>query len=216
MRTLRVATFVSMDGVMQAPGGPEEDAADGFAYGGWTVSFWDEALGQLMDEAMGQQYDLLLGRRTYQIFAGFWPNADDELARVFNSVNKYVAAAPGTPMTWAGSHRLEGDLIEAVRTLKATEGRNLLVQGSSEVIHALLAANLVDQLTLLTFPVILGRGKRLFDNGSSPRAWTLLSSKQSTTGVLVSTYALAGEIPIGSFVDEVRDPDLARQAAQTD
>lgn len=212
MRKIRAATFVSLDGVMQAPGGPEEDRSGDFPLGGWTVTFWDEPLGRFMDEAMGEDYDLLLGRRTYEIFAAFWPYADDEIARTFNSINKYVAAGPETPMTWAGSHRLEADLAGAVRALKATEGRDLLIQGSSEVIHALLAADLIDELTLLTFPVVLGRGKRLFDDGSRPHAWSMIRTRQSTTGVVVSTYARGGEVPTGSFVTEVREPELARRA----
>jgi dihydrofolate reductase len=202
MRTLRTATFVSMDGVMQAPGGAEEDPRGGFEFGGWIVTFWDEKLGGLMDRAMGEDYDLLLGRRTYEIFAAYWPHMDDEIGRKFNAVNKYVAAGPDTPLDWAHSHRLEGDLAEAVRALKATEGRDLLIQGSSEVIHTLLANDLIDQLTILTFPVILGRGKRLFDEGSRPHAWTLESSDTSTTGVIVGTYRRAGEVPTGSFADD--------------
>jgi len=213
MRTLRTATFVSMDGVMQAPGGPEEDPRGGFKFGGWTFPFWDEKLGGLMDRAMGEDYDLLLGRRTYEIFAAFWPHMDDDIGRVFNAVNKYVAAGPDTPLDWAHSHRLEGDLVEAVRALKATEGRDLLIQGSSEVIHTLLANDLIDQLTILTFPVILGRGKRLFDEGSRPHAWTLERSDTSTTGVLVGTYRRAGEVPTGSFAPDNHSPaELARRA----
>ena len=199
MRQIRAATFVSMDGVMQAPGGPDEDPTGGFRFGGWTFSFWDEKLGALMDRAMGEDYDLLLGRRTYEIFAAFWPHMDDEIGRKFNAVNKYVAASPDTPLDWAHSHRLEGDLAEAVRALKATEGRDLLIQGSSKVIHTLLANDLIDQLTILTFPVILGRGKRLFDEGSRPRTWTLESSDTTTTGVIVASYRRAGEVPTGSF-----------------
>lgn len=201
MRTLRTATFVSMDGIMQAPGGPEEDPRGGFKLGGWTFSFWDEKLGGLMGRAMGENYDLLLGRRTYEIFAAYWPHHDDEIGRTFNAVNKYVAAGADTPLDWAHSHRLEGDLAEAVRALKATEGRDLLIQGSSEVIHTLLANDLIDQLTILTFPVILGRGKRLFDASSRPHAWTLESSDTSTTGVIVGTYRRAGEVAAGSFGD---------------
>jgi dihydrofolate reductase len=201
MRKIRTATFVSMDGVMQAPGGPTEDPRGGFRFGGWTFTFWDEKLGQLMDRAMGADYDLLLGRCTYEIFAAFWPHQDDVIGRTFNAVNKYVAASPETPLDWAHSHRLEGDVVEAVRALKATEGRDLLIQGSSELIHALLAHDLIDQLTVLTFPVVLGQGRRLFDGGSRPHAWTLESSDGSSTGVVVATYRLAGEVPVGSFAD---------------
>ncbi len=202
MRTVRTATFVSMDGVMQGPGGPEEDPRGGFPFGGWTFPFFDEKVGELMGRAMGEDYDLLLGHRTYEIFAAYWPRMDDEIGRTFNAIDKYVAAGPGTRLDWAHSHRLEGDLATAVRALKATEGRDLLIQGSSEVIHALLADDLIDQLTILSFPVILGRGKRLFDEGSHPRSWTLASSDTTPTGVIVSTYRLAGAVETGSFAPE--------------
>jgi dihydrofolate reductase len=212
MREIRAATFVSMDGVMQAPGGPEEDPTGGFRFGGWNFPYWDEMLGGLMDRAMGEDYDLLLGRRTYEIFAAYWPHMDDEIGRKFNAINKYVAAGPDTSLDWAHSHRLEGDLAEAVWALKATQGRDLLIQGSSEVIHTLLANDLIDQLTILTFPVILGRGKRLFNEGSRPHAWTLESSGTSTTGVIVATYRRAGEVPTGSFAaDSPSAAELARR-----
>ena len=162
---------------------------------------------------MGEDYDLLLGRKTYEIFAAFWPFMDDEIGRKFNAIDKYVAAGPDTPLDWAGSHRLEGDLPEAIRSLKATEGRDLLIQGSSEVIHTLLAHDLIDELTILTFPVILGQGKRLFDAGSRPHAWTLRTSETSGTGVMVGTYTRAGGVPTGSFaVDEPSAAELKRRA----
>jgi dihydrofolate reductase len=202
MRKIRTATFISLDGVMQAPGGPTEDPRGGFRFGGWVFPYFDEKLGSLMDRAMGEDYDLLLGRCTYEIFAAFWPHQDDEIGRRFSAVNKYVAAGPDTALDWIHSHRLEGDLVEAVRALKATEGRDLLIQGSSEVIHTLLAHDLIDQLTILTFPIVLGRGKRLFDEGSRPHAWTLESSETSSTGVVVGTYRRAGEVKSGSFADD--------------
>lgn len=202
MRRIRLATFVSIDGVMQAPGGPEEDPSGGFAFGGWTAPHFDEEVGALMDRAMGQEYDLLLGRRTYEIFAAFWPTMDDEIGQAFNAINKYVAAGPETPMTWAGSHRLEGDVAQAVRRLKQTDGRDLLIQGSSELVHALLAADLIDDLTTLTFPVILGRGKRLFDSTSSARSWTLEASNRTPSGVVVSHYTVGGEVNTGSFATQ--------------
>lgn len=202
MRTVRTATFVSLDGVIQGPGAPHEDPRGGFACGGWVAPHWDDRLGELMHDAMGENYDLLLGRRTYEIFAAHWPHQDDEIGRTFNAVNKYVAAGPETPLDWVHSHRLEGDLAAAVRALKATEGRDLLIQGSSEVIHALLAHDLIDQMTLLTFPVVLGRGKRLFDDGARPRAWTLAGSETTGTGVVVGTWRRAVEVPTGSFGDD--------------
>jgi dihydrofolate reductase len=208
MRKIRTATFVSLDGVMQAPGGPDEDPTSDFAFGGWVWPFFDEAAGGLMDEAMGRDYDLLLGRRTYEIFAAYWPDKDDEIGRTFNAINKYVAAGPETPLDWAHSHRLEGDLAEAVRALKATEGRDLLIQGSSEVIHTLLAHDLIDQLTLLTFPIILGSGKRWFDSGSKPRAWTPTKTRRNGSGVVANTYEWTDRPPpTGSFGETGPGPD---------
>lgn len=213
MREVRAATFVSLDGVMQGPGGPTEDPRGGFAYGGWVFPFFDQASGELMGRAMGEDYDLLLGRRTYEIFAAYWPHQDDEIGRTFNAVNKYVAAGPETALDWAHSHRLEGDLAGAVRALKATDGRDLLIQGSSEVIHTLLAHDLIDQLTVLTFPVVLGRGRRLFDDGARPHAWTLVSGETTARGVMVGTYRRAGAVPTGSFGDDDPSPaELERRA----
>ncbi|MGZ9100992.1 MAG: dihydrofolate reductase family protein [Brevundimonas sp.] len=214
MRRIRTASFVSLDGVMQGPGGPDEDTTGGFAFGGWVWPHFDEAAGGLMHEAMGEDYDLLLGRRTYEIFAAYWPFMDDEIGRTFNAIDKYVAAGPDTPLTWAHSHRLEGDLAEAVRALKATAGRDLLIQGSSEVIHTLLAHDLIDQLTLLTFPVILGPGKRLFDDRSHPRAWTLARTRSSGSGVVVNTWERTDLPPqTGSFgADNPGEAELARRA----
>ena len=212
MRKIRLATFLSIDGVMQGPGGPEEDTTGGFTHGGWVWPHFDEASGGLMGEAMGEDYDLLLGRRTYEIFAAYWPTMDDEIGRTFNTINKYVAAGPETPLDWAGSHRLEGDVVEAVRALKATEGRDLLIQGSGELVHTLLGAGLIDALTTLTFPIMLGRGKRLFDGAASPRSWTLEKSVPSSTGVVVSFYTLAGAVETGSVAAQEPGPaELARR-----
>lgn len=213
MRKIRAATFISLDGVMQAPGGPDEDPTGGFAFGGWVWPFFDEMAGSLMAQAMGEDYDLLLGRRTYEIFAAYWPFRDDEMARKFNSIEKYVVARPGTPMTWAGSHLLEGEVAQSVAALKQTEGRDLLIQGSSQVIHALLAADLIDRLTVLTFPLVLGQGKRLFDAGSRPHAWTMTETRHSATGVVVSAYERAGDVPTGSFGEDDPGPaELERRA----
>lgn len=214
MRKIRTASFVSLDGVMQAPGGPDEDTTGGFAYGGWVWPHFDEASGGLMGDAMGEDYDLLLGRRTYEIFAAYWPHMDGEMAGTFNAINKYVAAGADTPLTWAHSHRLEGDLAMAVRALKATGGRDLLIQGSSEVIHTLLAHDLIDQLTLLTFPVILGAGKRLFDGCAHPGAWRLTKTRQSASGVVAQTWQRTDlQPPTGSFGEDApSDAELERRA----
>lgn len=202
MRKIRTATFVSLDGVMQAPGGLEEDPTSRFAFGGWVWPYFDESSGGFMDEAMGQDYDLLLGRRTYEIFAAYWPDKDDEIGRTFNRINKYVAAGSQTPLDWAHSHRLDGDVVEAVQALKATDGRDLLIQGSSELIHTLLAADLIDELTTLTFPVVLGAGKRLFDTAARPHAWPLVNSRHSASGVVMSTWRRGGDVPVGTFGDQ--------------
>lgn len=201
MRTIRTATFVSIDGVMQAPGGPQEDPSGGFRFGGWNFPWWDEPLEQLMGEAMAGPFDLLLGRRTWEIFAAHWPYQDDEIGRLFNAAAKYVAAGPDTALDWANSHRLEGNVAEAVRALKATDGPDLLIHGSSRLTQTLLAHDLIDQMTLLTFPVVLGRGKRLFDDGSAPHAWEVIRSGVSPKGVIVATYRRGGEVPTGSFAE---------------
>ena len=213
MRTVTAAVMLSLDGVMQAPGGPEEDPTGGFEYGGWVFPWFDEAGGELMDRAMGEDYDLLLGRKTYEIFAAYWPHQDDEIGRKFNAVTKYVAAGPDTPLTWDKSVRLEGDVADAVARLKQEDGPPLLIQGSGEVVHALLARGLIDRLSLLTFPIVLGRGKRFFDEAAQPRAFGLVDSSHTPSGVVVSEYRLAGEVPTGSFGEDTPSPaELERRA----
>ena len=202
MRKVIAAVMLSMDGVMQAPGGPDEDPSGGFAFGGWVWPWFDEDGGELMDRAMGEDYDLLLGRRTYEIFAAYWPGKDSAIGRKFDAITKYVAASPDEPMPWAGSVRLEGDVAEAVAKLKAGDGPDLLIQGSSEIVHALLAADLIDRMTLLTFPVVLGKGKRFFDGGAAPRAFKLTESRTSPSGVVMNRYERDGEVPTGSFGDD--------------
>ena len=212
MRKVRFAGFISIDGVMQGPGGPEEDTTGGFTFGGWVWPHFDDVSGELMGEAMGEDYDLLLGRRTYEIFAAYWPTMDDAIGRTFNAIDKYVSAGPETPMDWSHSYRLEGDVVEAVRAPKASGDRDLLIQGSGELVQTLLAAGLVDELTTLTFPIMLGRGKRLFDGAASPHSWTLEKSVSSSTGVVVNRYRLAGDVPTGSFAEQPPGPaELARR-----
>ena len=212
MRKIRVATFISLDGVMQAPGGPDEDPTGGFTFGGWTTSYWDETLGSLMGQAMGEDFDLLLGRKTYEIFAAHWPYVDDEIGRKFNAITKYVAAGPDQPLDWTGTERLEGDVAEAVARLKQGAGKDLLIQGSSVLIQTLLAADLIDEITTLVFPVTLGLGKRLFGDGARARAFTLSHTRHSSTGVVVSTYQRAGDVPLGSFALETpTDAEVARR-----
>jgi dihydrofolate reductase len=212
MRRIIGGAFQSLDGVMQAPGGPSEDPTGGFTLGGWSTSFWDEAMGQAMGGLFGQPFDLLLGRKTYEIFAAHWPyaEADDPIAVAFNRTAKYVVTRFGEPLEWANSHCLAG--IEAVAALKASEGPDLLIQGSSTLYPALLAGGLIDRLFVMTFPVILGGGKRLFEPGAGSAALKLVEHRVSTTGVAIATYEPAGPVPIGSFqLAEPSPAEIARQ-----
>lgn len=204
MRKLIVAAFISLDGVMQAPGGPEEDTAGGFKYGGWVAPYFDETVGAAVGEFMGGPFDLLLGRRTYDIFAAHWPlvpegHPDKALADVLNSIGKYVATHRPDSLDWAGSHGLGDDVIEGVRRLKADGDRPLVTQGSTELVHQLLAADVVDEIRTLTFPVVLGPGKRLFDGASQAGEFTLAKSVSSGTGVVISTYTRSGPVKTGDF-----------------
>lgn len=198
MRRLVVLSFVSLDGVMQAPGGPEEDTSGGFRYGGWTVPYFDEFAGEVMTEQMHRPFDLLLGRKTYDIFASYWPDHDDIWPEA-NRATKYVASR-GTPrLTWEKSVLLEGDVVEAIRRLKEEDGPELQVHGSGNLIQTLLKHDLVDELWLKTFPLTLGSGKRLFAEGAVPAAFQLTESKVSPSGVLFANYRRAGEVKTGSF-----------------
>jgi dihydrofolate reductase len=215
MRRLSVNTFVSLDGVMQAPGGPQEDPTGDFTLGGWNVPFWDDVMGQVMGAAFGTPDDLLLGRRTYEIFAAHWPHVtDDPVADALNRMTKYVASRTLDQVTWQGSVLLRGDAGDAVAALKREDGPNLQVQGSAGLLQTLLARDLVDELSIWTFPVLLGSGKRLFGDGTRPAGLRLLSSQTSTTGVVISTYERAGDVPRGSFqLAEPSAAELRRRAS---
>lgn len=216
MRMIKAAIFLSLDGVMQSPGAPEEDPSAGFKLGGWQVPYWGESLGKLMAEAMGDDYDLLLGRRSYEMMAAYWrfeTETFDDFARKLNSVRKYVAARPDEPLDWAGSVRLDGDVVAAVSALKRGDGPPLLIQGSTTLFHALLAADLIDEITTLTCPVILGSGKRLFPADGRASAWTMVKSQQSAEGVVVTRYAREGELVLRSLTPDHPNPtELARRA----
>lgn len=201
MRKIHGALFQSLDGVIQAPGGPEEDPTGGFVHGGWTFTYWDETLAEPMGELFAGEFELLLGRRTYEIFAGYWPhNGDQPIGETFNAIRKHVVTSLPLSPGWNGSRALDGDPVDAVRSLKASEGPDLLIQGSSELYPALLPARLVDRLTLITFPVLLGRGKRwLPDDEGSAGAWTLVEHHVSGTGVTFASYEPQGAISTGSF-----------------
>jgi dihydrofolate reductase len=200
MRKLIVSTFLTLDGVMQAPGGPEEDDSGGFAHGGWSVNYWDEQMGQVMGEAMSTPFDLLLGRKTYDIFAAYWPHATDQPgAKPLNDATKYVVSRGGPTLEWSESVLIEGDAAEGIAALKQEDGPELQVHGSGDLIQTLLRHNLVDQYNLWVFPLVIGSGKRLFSDGTVPSALKLVDSKVSTTGVVMGTYEPAGEIVTGSF-----------------
>lgn len=200
MRRLVSSTFVSLDGVLQAPGGPEEDTTGGFTLGGWTVPYFDQDVGAFMDELMGHPFDLVLGRRTYDIFAGHWPTASEqEGAGPLNAAVKHVASR-GTPaLAWATSHRIDGDVVAGVAALKASDGPELQVHGSGELLQTLLAAGLVDELRILVFPVVLGSGRRLFEGGAAPTAYEVVSSRVSASGVVMAVYRAAGPPRSGTF-----------------
>ena len=203
MRTLIVSTFLTLDGVMQAPGGPGEDDSGGFAHGGWSVNYWDERMGQVMGEAMGVPFDLVLGRRTYDIFAAHWPHAsDDDGAKPLNDAVKYVASRSRPTLEWSNSVLIEGDAAEGVAELKRGDGPELQVHGSSDLIQTLVRHGLVDQYRLWVFPLVLGSGKRLFGEGAIPAGLKLVDSTISSTGVVIGTYEPAGEIVTGSFALE--------------
>ncbi len=199
MRKLIVLSFISLDGVMQAPGGQEEDADGGFKYGGWTTPFWDEASHEVMLTQMGHDFDLLLGRKTFDIFAGYWPTKEGPIADPLNKANKYVATRSALKTEWKNSFRIEGDLAEGVRKLKSEDGPELQVHGSGNMIQTLLKNDLVDELWLKLFPVTLGTGKRLFADGAIPAAFELTECKATPMGVIVANYRRNGDVKTGSF-----------------
>ena len=200
MRKLVVTTFVTLDGVMQAPGGPGEDDSNGFTHGGWSVNYWDDRMGEIMGAATSKPFAMVLGRRTYDIFAGFWPDApEEEGAKVFNEATKYVASRSRPTLEWSNAVLIEGDAAEGVAKLKEQDGPELQVHGSGDLIQTLVRNNLVDEYRLWVFPVVIGSGKRLFSEGTVPAGLRLVDSTVSTTGVMIGTYEPAGEIPLGSF-----------------
>jgi len=212
MRKLTGAVFQSLDGVMQAPGAPEEDPSSDFRFGGWVQPFWSEEMGPF-EKVIDADYDLLLGKRTYDIFAAYWPyNQDNPIGAKFQRINKYVLTHSDEPLEWEHSHRLSGNTAEAVSELKRTQGRDLLIQGSSTLYVPLLAGGLIDRLMLMTFPVLLGEGKRIFDGSEKPGALKLVDHFVSDKGVVSTTYEPAGEVPTGTFATkEPSEAELERR-----
>jgi dihydrofolate reductase len=213
MRKLTGAVQQSLDGVMQAPGGPEEDPSGGFRFGGWSFHFWDESGGAEMGKLLDADFDLLLGKRTYDIFAAYWPyNRDHPIGAKFQRIEKYVLTHSDEPLTWENSHALSGDTAEAVADLKQSKGRDLLIHGSSTLYGPLLSAGLIDALVLITFPVLLGCGKSIFDGSQRPGRLKMIDRFVSDTGVSFTTYEPAGEVPIGSFAaKEPSEAELERR-----
>lgn len=214
MRKLIASTFVSLDGVMQAPGGPEEDPTGGFSFGGWMFRYADESMDISAAGFDGKGRELVLGRRTYQIFEAYWPYqaADDPVAKSLNAAKKYVASRTLTTLRWHNATLLQGDVVAAIRAIKAQPGLDLQVIGSGQLLHTLQTAALIDEFNLWTIPVVLGRGKRLFAETAQPTALRLLRSQVSTSGVVMSTYVPDGEIQPGSFAGtEPSALELARR-----
>lgn len=200
MRKLLTTTFLTLDGVMQAPGGPGEDDSDGFQHGGWSVNYFDEMTGGIMGDTMGGPFDLLLGRKTYDIFAAYWPHASEEDgAKPLNDATKYVASRSQRSLEWQNSVQIEGDVAAGVAALKQGEGPELQVHGSWNLIQTLLQHNLVDEFRLLIFPVVIGSGKRLFAEGTVPSGLKLIESKVTPSGIIYGKYEPAGVIVPGSF-----------------
>ena len=203
MRKLLVTTFMTLDGVMQAPGGPEEDTNGAFAHGGWSVPFWNDDINEAMDRVMGRPFDLLLGRRTYDIFAGFWPTAsEDQGAGPLNAATKYVASRGRPELSWDKSVLLEGDVASAVAELKEGDGPEIQVHGSADLLQTLLRHRLVDEFHLITYPVVLGTGKRLFGEGVAPQALRRIEGRTSDNGVVIGTYVPTGDVATGTFAPE--------------
>lgn len=214
MRRLIASTFVSLDGIMQAPGGPEEDPTGGFAHGGWTFNYWDDTVDVSGAGFDGRDRELVLGRRTYEIFEAYWPYQpeDDPTARTLNAAKKYVASCTLTTLNWNNSVLLEGDAVPAITALKTQPGPDLQIIGSGNLIQTLQAASVIDEYNVWVFPVVLGRGKRLFGETARPSALRLIDSQVSKTGVVMSTYVADGDIEAGSFGStEPSEKELARR-----
>jgi dihydrofolate reductase len=200
-RQIITTTFVTLDGVMQAPGGPQEDTSGGFTQGGWSANYWDESMGKIIKSFMQLPFELLLGKRTYDIFAAFWPNTDQDqsVAKPFNATKKYLVSHSPTELTWQNSILVTGNVAEEIKKLKAMDAPDLWVHGSGNLIQTLLKNDLIDRMHVWTFPVTVGGGKRLFAEGTLPVGFKLIESQSSTTGVVIATYEPAGTLQTGSI-----------------
>jgi dihydrofolate reductase len=202
MRKIITTTFVSLDGVIQAPGAPDEDRDGGFAHGGWSFGYWDDMMGGIMDGFMKLPFELLLGRRTYDIFAAYWPTAENapSISVPFNRTRKYVVSHEKKELSWQNSTLITGDVVGEIRKLKQMDAPDLWVHGSGKLIQTLLAHGLIDVMHVWIFPIILGPGKRLFAEGARPEGLKLIEAKIATSGVIIATYQPGEAIKSGSFV----------------
>lgn len=201
MRKIVTTTFVTLDGVMQAPGGPKEDTSGGFSYGGWSANYWDEMMGNLMGTFMKIPFELLLGSVTYDIFAAYWPTAkeDSDIAQRFNSTKKYVVSPAPKKLSWQNSVNIIGDIAPQIKELKTENGPELWVHGSGNLIQTLLKNHLIDRMHIWSFPVTVGNGKRLFAEGTQAEGLKLIDSKTSTTGVIIASYEPVGVLKTGTI-----------------
>src|SRR5437867_7830115 len=219
MRKLVVNTFMTLDGVLQAPGGPEEDPTGGFKHGGWSVNYWDEMMAKTMDKSIRKPFALLLGRKTYEIFAAHWPfvkNDPDKLnamaADRLNNAKKYVVSKTLDKADWENSTLIKGDVVQEIIKLKKQDGPEIQIHGSGNLIQTLLKHDLIDEFQVWTFPLSIGNGKRLFGEGTIPAGFRLLDCKSSTTGVIIAVYARDGKIKTGSFaLENPTEAELARR-----
>ena len=215
MRKLIVLSFITLDGVLQAPGGPEEDSTGGFKYEGWVAGYFDDFLLKVMVKQTGKPFDLLLGRKTYEIFAAYWPYVNahkNPFAAKLNNSKKYVASKTLTKLDWSNSELINGDVPKGIKRIKEQDGPEIQVHGSGNLIQTLLQHDLVDELWLKIFPVILGVGKRLFAEGAIPAGFKLLESGISPSGVIIASYERAGEVKTGSLgLETPSEAELARR-----
>ena len=213
MRKLIINSFITLDGVMQAPGGPEEDRSGDFKYGGWSFHYWDDIMGKTMDEFLSNPFELLLGRKTYEIFAAYWPYIkNDPVADKFNATKKYVVSKTLNKVNWGNSYLIKSNVVKEIDKLKGGDGPELQVHGSSNLIKTLVNGNLVDLFNVWVFPLTVGKGKQLFGEGAKSSNLKLISVKSSSTGVIIATYEPAGELKTGSFEMEIETekPDKRR------
>jgi dihydrofolate reductase len=212
MRKIIVTTFMTMDGVLQAPGGPEEDRTNGFKWGGWQFLYQDVQTRKALEKIFSTPFDLLLGRRTYEIFSAYRPYQSDAISAIFNRINKYVVATTRVDLSWKNSILINKDVVNALKKLKQQDGPDLLVHGSSRLVQILLSNHLIDVLHTWIFPITLGKGKKLFEEGTQAQQWKLTDSVVSAKGVIIASYVPDGEVKPGSFVpDKVSEAELARR-----